>query len=235
MKRIQLLKEPDLMAKFDAFPYQKEAVDAIKDLEYAAIFHEQGLGKTKIAIDLLLYWLESTSIDTVLIVTKKQLVANWIRELKEHTSITPGVLDTNRDNNFYVLRGPSRVMVANFEVITAEKEQLSLFLKTRDVAIIIDESAKLKNPESKLTNDFFELAPLFKKRIIMSGTPVANRPYDMWAQIYFLDNGKSLGRNFAEFKEETDLSNKLSLLNFHKEFLINSLNNTKKQKEKQPI
>ena len=72
LKRIHLLKEPNLMAKYDAFPYQREAFEAIKDLEYAAIFHEQGLGKTKIAIDLLLYWLSNTSIDTVLIVTKKQ-------------------------------------------------------------------------------------------------------------------------------------------------------------------
>lgn len=51
------------MAKYDAFPYQKEAIEAVKDLEYAAIFHEQGLGKTKIAIDLILYWLKNTSID----------------------------------------------------------------------------------------------------------------------------------------------------------------------------
>lgn len=49
------------MAKYDAFPYQKEAFEAVKDLEYAAIFHEQGLGKTKIAIDLILYWLRNYS------------------------------------------------------------------------------------------------------------------------------------------------------------------------------
>lgn len=53
MKRIHLIKEPSFIAKCDAFQYQKEAFEAIKDLEYAAIFHEQGLGKTKIAIDLL--------------------------------------------------------------------------------------------------------------------------------------------------------------------------------------
>ena len=40
MKKIHLLKEPNLMAKYNAFPYQQEAFDAVKDLEYAAIFHE---------------------------------------------------------------------------------------------------------------------------------------------------------------------------------------------------
>lgn len=78
------------------------------------------------------------------------------------------------------------------------------------VAIIIDESTKLKNPYAKLTKDFFELSDLFKIRAIMTGTPVANRPYDIWAQIYFLDKGKSLGVDFEYFKRSTNLSNNFS-------------------------
>ena len=91
-----------------------------------------------------------------------------------------------------------------------ELKRFKLFLKSRNVAIIIDESAKLKNPDSKLTKDFFELSSLFKKKIIMTGTPVANRPYDIWSQIYFLDGGKSLGDSFKEFKSKSDLTNKLA-------------------------
>lgn len=210
MKRIHLIKEPSFIAKYDAFQYQKEAFEAVKDLEYAAIFHEQGLGKTKIAIDLLLYWLTETSVDTVLVVTKKQLVQNWIREFRNHTAIKPAVLDTNKQNNFFVFTGPARAVVTNFEVLVSEFDQVKLFLETRNVAIIIDESAKLKNPDAKLTKIFFELSTLFKKRVIMTGTPVANRPYDIWAQIFFLDQGKSLGTDFRSFKKETDLSNQLS-------------------------
>ena len=209
MKKINLLKEPSLLARYEAFPYQKEAFESVKDLEYAAIFHEQGLGKTKIAIDLLLYWLKETSIDTVMVVTKKQLVANWNREFQTHTAIKPAVLSSNHNDNFRIFCGPYRIVLTNFETVVSEKDQCQLYLKTRNVAIIIDESAKLKNPSAKLTKVFFELAPQFKKRVIMTGTPVANRPYDIWAQIYFLDQGISLGKNFNEFKKETDLSNKL--------------------------
>ena len=100
MKSNKLRREPKYDAKFKAFPYQQEAIDAVKDLEYAAIFHEQGLGKTKIAIDILLYWLSKCSMDTVLIVTKKQLVANWINEFKDHTSIRPAILNTDKNNNY---------------------------------------------------------------------------------------------------------------------------------------
>ena len=73
-KNIIISREPNYEPKKDAFSFQQKAFDFCKDKDYSAIFHEQGLGKTKIGIDLLLYWLKFTEIDTVLIVTKKSLV-----------------------------------------------------------------------------------------------------------------------------------------------------------------
>ncbi len=210
MSRIVSRIQTDYSAKKNAFPYQLQAFLSIKDLDYSAIFHEQGLGKTKIAIDLLLYWLERRDIDTVMIVTKKQLVANWVGEFASHTHIKPKVLSSNKADNFYILNSPAKVIITNFETISTDKERITLFLKCRNVAIIIDESTKLKNPEAKITQDFLEIADFFKIRTIMTGTPVANRPYDIWSQIFFLDKGKSLGTDFSEFKSKTDLSNKLA-------------------------
>lgn len=209
MGKIKYTHPFDLSATQNAFPYQQEAFEAVKDLDYSAIFHEQGLGKTKIAIDLLLYWLEKRDIDAVLIVTKKQLIRNWENEFAFHTHIKPQTLSSNRADNFFVLNSPSRVIITNFETIAGEEERLCLFLKSRNVAIIIDESTKIKNPEAKLTQSFFHLAPLFKIRTIMTGTPVANRPYDIWAQIYFLDCGQSLGSDFNKFKSATNLTNSM--------------------------
>jgi SNF2 family DNA or RNA helicase len=209
MSNLRHIETTNLTAKLTAFPYQHEAFLAIKDKPYAAIFHEQGLGKTKIAIDLLLYWLDKRDIDTVMIVTKKTLVANWVGEFDTHTNLRPKVLDTKKKSNYFVLNSAARVIITNFETISTEQDRLQLFLKTRNVAIIIDESTKIKNPESKLTQDFFAISALFKIKVIMTGTPVANRPYDIWAQIYFLDEGHSLGTNFAEFKAMCDLSNDL--------------------------
>lgn len=209
MKKLVQKAHYNYDAKLEAFPFQYEAFKEIRDKEYAAIFHEQGLGKTKIAIDLLLYWLKNREIDTVLIVTKKTLVKNWVEEFGIHTSIRPKVLDNNKRSNFFILNSSAQVIVTNFETISGEHERMALFLKTRNVAIIIDESTKIKNPESKLTQDFFTLAPLFKIRVIMTGTPVANRPYDLWAQIYFLDQGLCLGTDFSAFKTSTNLTNNL--------------------------
>ena len=47
-----------------------KAFEAVKDKDFFGIFHEQGLGKTKIAIDLALYWLEKGNCDSIVFVTK---------------------------------------------------------------------------------------------------------------------------------------------------------------------
>ena len=210
MSNINYSKQLNLNIKHEAFRYQNEAFEALKDLDYSGIFHEQGLGKTKIAIDLMVYWLQKREIDTVIVVTKKQLVSNWVSEFDYHTFLKPKVLSSNKSDNYFILNSNARVIITNFETISGDVDRLKLYLKTRSVAIIIDESTKIKNPESKLTQSFFELRSLFKIRTIMTGTPVANRPYDMWAQIFFLDGGEALGKNFDDFKKKTDLSNKLS-------------------------
>lgn len=210
MAKIVLKRGPKLSAKYKAFTYQHEAFLAVKDLDYAAIFHEQGLGKSKIAIDIILYWLENNTVDTILVIAKRSLVANWHKEFINHTYIKPKTLTQSRKKNFFVFNSPCKVILTHYEVVKSEIERFKLFLKTRDVAIIIDESAKIKNPDSALTRAFLDLAPGFKKRVIMTGTPVANRPYDIWSQIKFLDGGDSLGNDFLEFKSKVDLTNDLA-------------------------
>ncbi len=210
MQKLTLKREPDLTLKHEAFAYQLEAVNAVKDLRYAAIFHEQGLGKTKVAIDLIVYWLSNRLLDTALIVVKKGLLDNWQRELSSHSRLTPRVLTNNRGGNFYVFNSPARIMLAHYEAVRAEKERMHLFLRTRNVGVILDESTKIKNPDTALTKTFFDLAPLFTRRVIMSGTPVSNRPHDIWSQIKFLDGGSSLGNDFGAFKRSVDLSNDMA-------------------------
>lgn len=206
---LKVHREPTLELRKQPFLYQLQAVQAVKDLEYAALFHEQGLGKTKIGIDLAFTWLKRELVDSVLIVTKKSLVKNWCDELRSHTFIEARVLGQDRRANFQALNSPCRVYLAHYEVFRFERKRLALFLKTRRVGVLLDEAQKIKNPNSTLSKIFLELGPRFARRVIMTGTPVANRPYDIWSQIHFLDQGCALGEDFDTFKHALDLSNDL--------------------------
>lgn len=200
-----LRHEPNLAVKHAAFDYQLEATEFVRSRDFSAIFHEQGLGKTKIAIDAILSWLRAGDIDTALVFTKKGLVDNWMREFGQHTFLKPSTLSENAAENYYVLTSPMRVIVAHYEVAKKEERRLSVWLKTRRVATVLDEAVKIKNPDAELTRVFLRLSPLFTKRVVMTGTPAANRPYDVWALAHFLDHGAALGNDFTSFKAALDI------------------------------
>ena len=196
---------PILSGKFGPLPYQAYAVRVARQLEYAALFHEPGLGKTKMGLDLALSWLIDNVVDSILIVTKKALIANWDRESNIHTHLRPIVIGQDRQANFYAFNRPGRLYLAHYEAIRSESRRIKMFAKARRLGVILDEAQRIKNPESAAAQTLHELATYFVRRVVMTGTPVANRPYDMWSLIYFLDQGKSLGKSFGAFKSATDL------------------------------
>ena len=204
-----LRKNPILKLKKTAFAFQQDAVNLIKDRDYFAIFHEQGLGKTKIAIDLIFNWLEHKKVDSVVIVCKKNLIQNWKNELDFHGNLPPVMLSNDKEDNLYKFNTPGFIYLCNYELIRSSLDSFEAFFRNRKIGIILDESTIIKNPSAKISKALHHLAKFCNKRIIMTGTPVANRPYDYWSQIYFLDFGERLGTNFDEFKENYDLGNDL--------------------------
>ena len=202
---IKVKKEASFASKHKSFPYQVETVEEIKALDYAAIFHEQGLGKTKIAIDLALTWISEKALDSVVIITKKGLVRNWEEEITAHSYFKAKTLDHNPKTLFYGFNTPARLYLTHYEACKSAQNAFSLFLKTRRVGAICDESQKIKNPDSAIAKALHALSKGFARRVIMTGTPIANRPYDIWSQIWFLDQGDALGNDFKSFRSTLDL------------------------------
>ena len=106
-------KSPILKLNKTAFAFQQDAVNLIKDKDYFAIFHEQGLGKTKIAIDLIFDWLEFEKVDSAVIVCKKNLLNNWKNELDYHGNLPAIILSTNNEDNLYKFNTPGFIYLCN--------------------------------------------------------------------------------------------------------------------------
>ena len=133
------------------------------------------------------------------------LVWTWAQEIVAHSHITPTILSGDRHKNSIALNSPVLIYVLNYEVVAANLDLIRDFLRTCRVGAILDESQTIKNPEARLTGCFHSIADGFERRIIMTGTPAANRPYDIWSQVKFLDGGRALGSSYARFREEYDL------------------------------
>ena len=148
--------------------------------------------------------------NSVLIVTKRTLIKNWTDEIETHTFLEARLFGQDKKANFFAFNSPARLYLTHYEVLKSEQRRFALFQKTRKIAVILDEAHKIKNPNAEITKAFHNLARGFVRRVIMTGTPVANRPYDIWAPIKFLDGGKSLGSSFSKFKEDLNLTNELA-------------------------
>jgi len=203
--------------KTKPFPHQVEAIEYITSRESVPLFDEQGLGKTKIVIEALCNNMEQKIIDGALIICKKHLIENWKDEIETHSYLKYIVLRGNPNEKGLKFMGYSHFYIINYESVIGEVERLKMFLKIRKMAIVLDESHKIKNPNAKTTKATLDLKGLAKKRIIITGTPIANKPLDLWAQFYFLDNGDLLGDNYNEFKKKYSINLKGDILTEQKE------------------
>ena len=200
--------------KTKPFLHQVEAVKYIESHDVVALFDEQGLGKTKIVIEAICNNIDQKTIDAALIVCRKNLINNWQQEIETHSFLRSIVLRGTAKEKGIRFMGFAHFYLINYESVPGEIERIKMFLGIRKFAVVLDESHAIKNPDSKIASTIIQLADLAVKRIIVSGTPVANKPEDLWNQFYFLDRGKLLGKDFRVFKSKylTDLKDTQSLV-----------------------
>jgi SWI/SNF-related matrix-associated actin-dependent regulator 1 of chromatin subfamily A len=183
-------------------PHQLEGTKFLRENKYAALFDEQGLGKTKQVIDAITGEIQEGSIDAALIVCPNGLKSNWAAEIEKFSSAPYALFGSGqaaRRVGFRSLR--AAFYIVNYEAIAAELASLKALLRFKRIAIVLDESHRIKTPEAKATRAVLALRKLAARRYILSGTPVANSPDDLWAQMLFLNDGGTLGTSFEEFRK----------------------------------
>lgn len=185
------------------YKYQQEGVDYLKGQDSRAIFDEPGLGKTRQVVEAISADMDQGIIQGAIVVCPNFLKSDWEKEVVKYSSY-PAVIfgnDLSSRKNAYLHLKPS-IYIINYEAIFLEVDNLKRLLNFRPLAIVLDESQRIKNPDARTTRALIELRNLATKRIIMSGTPVANKPQDLWSQFFFLDGGESLGKSFSAYKKK---------------------------------
>jgi SNF2 family DNA or RNA helicase len=89
----------------------------------------------------------------------------------------------------------------NYEATFSELDRLRALMGIRRMAVVLDESHAIKNPDTLTARTIMGLRDGSPKRIIITGTPVANKPLDLWCQYFFLDGGELLGKSFNDFEK----------------------------------
>lgn len=192
-------------------PHQLEAIDFLVSKKEAALFDEQGVGKTKEVIDAIIAILKAGNADAALIVCPKTLMHTWQGEVRKHSYLIPVTITGSGRSKGYKFLASANIFILNYEGVKAELDTIELLLESHRFILVLDESQRIKNPGSQTFIAIDKLADHGVRRYILSGTPVANKPVDLWSQFYFLDRGRSLGKDYKIFQQKYGNHDKCSV------------------------
>ena len=154
--------------------FQREGVRLIYQFRGRALLaDDQGLGKTIQALD----WIRRIpKRRPVVIVTPASLKYTWQAEASLHFGMRTEVLEGRRKKRMMVL--PGSIVILNYEVLDT---WLPCLLKAKPECVILDEIHYCKNLSAKRTKNVIKLAKGAASVLGLSGTPLTNRPIELWS------------------------------------------------------
>lgn len=213
--------------RVEPYPYQREGILFGLEKKRLLIGDEPGLGKTLQSIGIV----DCADAYPCLVICPSSLKINWQREFEKFTDKKAIVLDnTTRTTWPYLLQmGMYHVAVVNYESLRKYfvwDIKASGTFRLRDVvfcpdirrfrSVIIDESHRVKDPGAQQTIFTKGITAGKPYIVLLSGTPVVNRPNDLVAQLSILERLTEFGgrsKFLADFGEkDSDLSELSRLL-----------------------
>lgn len=179
-------------------PYQKEGLNwlnFLNEMKWGGILaDDMGLGKTLQVLTFIQH-LALTNRQTNLIVVPTSLLFNWENEIRKFSPNLKALYHYGSD------RATSTNDFANYDLVFTTYGILLRDIKMLQNFtfnyVILDESQAIKNPASRR----YKAANLIQasNRLALSGTPIENSTFDLFAQMNFVNRG--LFGSMASFKE----------------------------------
>lgn len=170
-------------------PYQLAGyqwLNYLNDVGWGGILaDDMGLGKTIQALTMLEAYKTNNQSLLAIVICPTTLIFNWANEVKK---FTPALSHHIHHGN---LRTRAHTDLGNYDIVITTygtlRSDIAMLLKLKFDYIILDESQAIKNPSSKVTKAASLLQG--KNRVCMSGTPLQNNTFDIFAQMNFLNPG----------------------------------------------
>lgn len=177
--------------KGELYDYQKIGVKAILDhweLTYdTAGIHqrggfmlndEMGLGKTIMALAAVLHDLAVPA----LVVCPNSAKWVWAKAVARFTELSAVVADGTVDDRLTAIEKRADITIVNIEML--QKDLYAEALDFDYAALVTDEFHRFANPRAKQTVNWLKLHAA--RQLLMSGTPILNRPEESWSGLHRL-------------------------------------------------
>jgi SNF2 family DNA or RNA helicase len=170
-------------------PYQVSGfhwLNYLNDVSWGGILaDDMGLGKTVQALSMLQHYSRTNNDLKSLVVCPTTLIYNWENEIKKFTpALTYRIHHGNLRTRDKEVLQQANIIITTYGTLRSD---IQLFKDIRFDYVILDESQAIKNPTSKVAKAACLLNA--KNKLCMSGTPLQNNTFDIYAQMNFLNPG----------------------------------------------
>jgi len=190
-----------MLKRSNLHPYQNKAVEFIEGKEGAALFLDCGLGKTVCVLTYLTDLLNSFEAVRVLIVAPKRVCDEvWAQEAvkwQHSQDMTFSKVLGTPAQRIKAIKSTSEVYLVNYENLVWLIENTDFDYDT----VVFDEFSKMKSPKAKRFKAFKRIRHKVERVLGLTATPSSAGLRDLWAQLYCLDMGESLGKSFNGFSD----------------------------------
>ena len=199
----------DYQFKTEPREYQRLAIAMSWMKPGFAYYMDMGTGKTKTSIDLYSAYFLKGEVDRLLVLTKFSTRMNWVREFNIHCLVPHEtlILDTSKPKVFDEFNTRPvdglKILIVGTESLAAGSAVLyaDRFVNTSFRAgMIVDEAHMIKTHNAVRSKNAIKIGKGAKYKLIMTGTPVANAPMDLFMQFQFLDDNIIGTGDFYSFR-----------------------------------
>lgn len=155
-------------------PFQKAGIAFASDKKNVLIGDDMGLGKTIQAIGIINL---NASIKSIVVVCPASLKLNWKRELNKWL-VAPLTVAIAKSGEAWPT---ANVVIVNYDILHKFTANLS---QPHDMAIV-DECHYVKNDKARRSKMTYAINA--ERHVFMSGTPIVNRPVELFPIIHHLD------------------------------------------------
>lgn len=192
----------------DLYKHQREAVDFLTERPGAMLAHEMGLGKSRSALVAAYELFASSNIDRVLVLLPKAVAFAWTEELTKlemadvHFNLI--VYNPKKEKFFSISQrkdGPPIALVS-YGLLPQERHVKRLTewcFAGKGTALICDESSFLKNRTAKQTKGAAKISEVCTNTWLLTGTPIANSPLDLYGQALVMSGSNGPLRGFKSY------------------------------------
>lgn len=165
--------------KKELYPYQKEGVASIEDHAGRILLgDEMGLGKTP----QTLAWLQlHPELRPAIVVCPASLKLNWQQEAFMWMENPKTQILSGTKPNIPLV---GEILIINYDILP---DWLKVLQRIKPKVVIFDESHLLKNSSAQRTKAAKKLAKQIPHIIAISGTPIINRPIELYNAIQMID------------------------------------------------